>query len=242
MKGAVIDSNNTSAFGTITDYKSAGNYEFNYIKAKSGNIIELKNKLTRSYEIPVGKVQLIRVPYYQKVTITSTLPVFEPNTGREMIPGGGDAALAPQIKEAVEKNYNVAGNDSSDAALFKKEMTWEKQFVEMGGKLMAGVDPTGAGRTIPGYADRHVLELLVEAGFSLPMAVKICSLNAAEYLGRDKEIGSIEEGKRADLVLIDGDIQKDIHAVRNTEIVFRNGIGYDSKKLFESVKGKVGLY
>ena len=178
----------------------------------------------------------------KKVTITSTLPVLEPNTGREMIPGGGDAALAHQIKEAVEKNYNVAGNDSSDAALFKKEMTWEKQFVEMGGKLMAGVDPTGAGRTIPGYADRHVLELLVEAGFSLPMAVKICSLNAAEYLGRDKDIGSIEEGKRADLVLIDGDIQKDIHAVRNTEIVFRNGIGYDSKKLFESVKGMVGLH
>jgi len=178
----------------------------------------------------------------KKVTITSTLPVFEPNTGREMIPGGGDAPLAPQVKEAVEKNYNAAGNDSSDAALFKKEMTWEKQFVELGGKLMAGVDPTGAGRTIPGYADRHVLELLVEAGFSLPMAVKICSLNAAEYLGRDKEIGSIEEGKRADLVLIDGDIQKDIHAVRNTEIVFKNGVGYDSKKIFESVKGMVGLH
>ncbi len=178
----------------------------------------------------------------KKVSITSTLPVFEPNTGREMIPGGGEAALAPQIKEAVEKNYHAAGNDTSDAALFKKEMAWEKQFVEMGGRLMAGVDPTGAGRTIPGYADRHTLELLVEAGFSLPMAVKICSLNAAEYLGRVKEIGSIEEGKRADLVLIDGDIQKDIHAVRNTEIVFKNGIGYDSKKIFESVKGMVGLH
>jgi imidazolonepropionase-like amidohydrolase len=179
----------------------------------------------------------------KKVTVTSTLPVFEPNTGREMIPGGGDDALAPQIKETVEKNYNAqAGKDSSDAALFKKEMAWEKQFVEMGGRLMAGVDPTGAGRTIPGYADRHTLELLVEAGFSLPMAVRICSLNAAEYLGRDKEIGSIEEGKRADLVLIDGDIQKDIRAVRNTEIVFKNGIGYDSKKMFESVKGMVGLH
>ena len=179
----------------------------------------------------------------KKVAITSTLPVFEPNTGREMIPGAGDAALAPQIKEAVEKNYKAqAGKDTSDAVLFKKEMAWEKQFVEMGGRLMAGVDPTGAGRTIPGYADQHTLELLVEAGFSLPTAVKICSLNAAEYLGRDKEIGSIANGKRADLVLIDGDIQKDIRAVRNTEIVFKNGIGYDSKKIFESVKGMVGLY
>jgi len=187
--------------------------------------------------------ELMKFLIEKKVAITSTLPVFEPNTGREMIPGGGEAALAPQIKEAVEKNYNAqAGKDSSDADLFKKEMAWEKQFVEMGGRLMAGVDPTGAGRTIPGYADRHTLELLVEAGFSLPMAVRICSLNAAEYLGRDKEIGSIEEGKRADLVLIDGDIQKDTHAVRNTEIVFKNGIGYDSKKIFDSVKGMVGLH
>ena len=179
----------------------------------------------------------------KKVAITSTLPVFEPNTGREMIPGDGESALAPQIKETVEKNYKAqAGKDTSDVALFKKEMAWEKQFVEMGGRLMAGVDPTGAGRTIPGYADRHTLELLVEAGFSLPMAIKICSLNAAEYLGREKEIGSIEEGKRADLVLINGDIQKDIRAVRNTEIVFKNGIGYDSKKIFESVNGMVGLH
>src|SRR4030095_11936942 len=127
---------------------------------------------------------LIKFLIEKKVAITSTLPVFEPNTGREIIPGAGDAALAPQIKEAVEKNYNAqAGKDTSDAVLFKKEMAWEKQFVEMGGRLMAGVDPTGAGRTIPGYADRHTLELLVEAGFSIPMAVKICSLNAAEYLG-----------------------------------------------------------
>src|SRR5436190_10200827 len=52
----------------------------------------------------------------KKVTLTSTLPVFEPNTGREMIPGGGDAALAPQIKEAVEKGYNLSvGKNSSEA-------------------------------------------------------------------------------------------------------------------------------
>ncbi len=187
--------------------------------------------------------ELMRFLIEKKVTLTSTLPVFEPYTGREVIPGDGENALAPQVKEAVEKNYNASiGKDSSDIALFKKEMTWEKQFVEMGGRLMAGVDPTGAGRTIPGYADRHVLELLVEAGFTFSQAVKICSLNAAEYLGRDKEIGTVAAGKRADLVLINGNPEKEIKNVRNTEIVFKNGIGYDSKKLFESVNGKVGLY
>jgi hypothetical protein len=179
----------------------------------------------------------------KKVAITSTLPVFEPNTGREMIPGGGENALAPQIKEVVEKNYNAsAGKDTADVTLFKKEMAWEKKFVELGGRLMAGVDPTGAGRTIPGYADQHTLELLVEAGFTVTQAVKICTLNAAEYLGREKEIGTIAPGKKADLVLMNGDPEKEIKAVRNTEIVFKHGVGFDSKKLFESVNGKVGLY
>ena len=58
----------------------------------------------------------------------------------------------------------------------------------------------------------------------------------------NKETGTIEVGKRADLVLIEGDLSKDVTAIRNMEIVFKNGIGFDSKKIFESVKGKVGAY
>jgi imidazolonepropionase-like amidohydrolase len=187
--------------------------------------------------------ELMQYLIKKNVAITSTLPVFEPYTGREIFPGDGGSAVTAAIKEVVEKNYGAALNkDSSGAAMFKKEMAWEKQFVDMGGRLMAGVDPTGASRTIPGYANRHVLELLVEAGFTFSQAVKICSLNAAEYLRREKEIGTIAVGKRADLVLINGDPERQIKDVRNTEVVFKNGVGYDSKKLFESVNGKVGLY
>lgn len=179
----------------------------------------------------------------KKVTVTSTLPVFEPYTGREVFPGGGDSALIPQIREKLEKLWqSQQGKDSSARILFKKEMAWEKRFVDMGGRLMAGIDPTGAGRVIPGYADRHVLELLVEAGFPFVQAMKICSFNAAEYMGREKEIGTIAVGMQADLVLLDGNPDKNIKDIRNTELVFKHGIGYDSKKIFESVKGKVGMY
>lgn len=73
MKGAIIDSTNTASFGNITDYKSAGNYEFNYVKSRTGNAIELKNKIIRTYEIPTGKVQLIRVPYFTNYVVTDTL-------------------------------------------------------------------------------------------------------------------------------------------------------------------------
>ena len=81
----------------------------------------------------------------------------------------------------------------------------------------------------------------MEAGFTPMQAIKIASLNGAIYLGRDKEIGTIEKGKVADLVLIDGDLEKDIKNIRNTEIVFKKGVGFDSKMIFNSVKGKVGL-
>ncbi len=179
----------------------------------------------------------------KNVTITSTLPVFEPYTDREIFPGDGGEALTPAVRAVIEKNSTASiGKDSAGRAMFRKEMVWEKQFVNMGGKLMAGIDPTGAGRVIPGYADRHIPELLVEAGFTFPEAIKICSLNAAQYLGREKEVGTVEVGKRADLVLINGDPTKQVKTMRNTETVFKNGIGFDSKKLFESVKGKVGLY
>ncbi len=187
--------------------------------------------------------QLMRLLIEKNVTLTSTLTVFEPFTGREAIPGGGADALLPQLRDEIEKGYNEALNrDSGATRLFIKEMSWEKKFVTMGGHLMAGTDPTDDGRVIPGYADRHMLELLTEAGFSFPEAVKICSLNAAVYLGIAKETGTVAVGKKADLVLIGGDPETHIAAVRNTEIVFKNGVGFDSKKLFESLRGTVGRY
>ena len=186
---------------------------------------------------------LMRFLIDKKVVLTSTLNVFEPNTGREAIPGGGGDALLPQVKEMVEKGYRDGVNhDPGKSSLFKKEMAWEKKFVALGGTLMAGTDPTDDGRVVPGYADRHALELLTEAGFSFPEAVKICSLNAAVYLGISKESGTVAIGKKADLVLIGGDPETHISDVRNTEIVFKNGVGFDSRKLFESLKGTVGRY
>lgn len=73
MQGATITETNSAAFGDVSNYGNAGNYEFNYVKSKSGNQVELLNKITKNYDIPDGKVQLIRVPYYQNYTTTSKL-------------------------------------------------------------------------------------------------------------------------------------------------------------------------
>jgi hypothetical protein len=127
-------------------------------------------------------------------------------------------------------------------ALFKRDMQLEHDFVKAGGLLLAGPDPTGNGGVVPGFGDQREIELLVEAGFSPVEAIKIATWNGAAYLGRENQIGSIAVGKNADLVVIKGDPSKKISDVENVEIVFRDGVAYDSQKLLESVRGRYGEY
>ena len=178
----------------------------------------------------------------KNVTLTYTPTVFEPYTNREVVPGGGIVALAPFLKEQIQGIYDAAVHkDSVRTRLFVKEMKRIKQFYAMGGKLVVGTDPTGAGRTIAGYSNQRMIELLAETGFSITEAIKISTLNGAVYLGIASETGTVEAGKKADLVLIDGDPEKNVSDIRKMEIVFKEGIGFSSKKIFDSVKGKLGL-
>ncbi len=177
------------------------------------------------------------------VTITSTLPVFEPYTGREIIPGGGLDAVVQPLREKIMLLWSrKQGMDSVAQEMFKKEMYWEKQFFDMGGKLTSGTDPTSAGRTVAGYANQRSIELLVEAGFTIEQALMISTKNGAEFLGILDKKGTLEPGKNADFVILDGDLRKDVSVIRNMETVFKDGVGFDSQKLFESVKGQVGLH
>ena len=125
-------------------------------------------------------------------------------------------------------------------AAFKKEMEFEHAFVQAGGLLLAGLDPTGMGGVIAGFGDQREVELLVEAGFTPVEAIHIATFNGAQYLGEADKIGTIAPGKQADLVVIKGDPSKKIDDIENVETVFKDGLGYDSAKLIESVRGVVG--
>jgi imidazolonepropionase-like amidohydrolase len=103
------------------------------------------------------------------------------------------------------------------------------------------VDPTGNGGALPGYGDQRNYELLREAGFSPEETVQIMSLNGARVLGVDRTLGSVEQGKLADLVVIRGDLAADPAVIKQVVTVFKDGIGYDSAKLLALVKGRVGI-
>jgi len=186
------------------------------------------------------------------VAMTSTLPVFEMDVpGRPSMQPRMLDALTSEARSAVlinklrttdqariQKRY---GTDVSPwQAAFKKEMEFERAFVKAGGTLLAGLDPTGMGGIVAGYGDQREVELLVEAGFTPLEAIHIATYNGAQYLGELDKIGTIAAGKQADLVVIKGDPSQKIEDIENVEIVFKDGIGYDSAKLIESVKGLVG--
>jgi imidazolonepropionase-like amidohydrolase len=72
-------------------------------------------------------------------------------------------------------------------------------------------------------------------------AIQIMTLNGAKILGVDKQLGTITVGKTADLVVIRGNPIAEPATIRQVTTVFKDGVGYDSAKLIDSVKGLVGI-
>jgi imidazolonepropionase-like amidohydrolase len=187
---------------------------------------------------------LIRDLIAHHVVISSTLPLYESLTASPDSDASFEktrALLAPGPREVVTGlRQNLRDSKTPWAALLQKEMQFERRFVRAGGVLTTGPDPSGYGAVIAGVGDWRCLELLVEAGFTPIEAISIATANGALALGQRDRIGTIESGKVADLVLVRGDPSTRIADVENVEIVFKNGIGLNSKKLMDSVRGTVG--
>ncbi|HEY4900417.1 MAG TPA: amidohydrolase family protein [Terriglobales bacterium] len=189
--------------------------------------------------------ELIATLIKAHVAITSTLPVFEHSVpGRPPLRPDVLDAMSPEARTAFLYAQNVrasrpAGNS---AEMFQRDMQLEHAFAEAGGLLLAGPDPTGNGGTLPGFGDQREIELLVEAGFIPVEAIKIATMNGAIYMGKQDRIGSIAPGKNADMVVIKGNPASKIEDIEKVEIVFKDGVGYDSQKLFDSVRGRYGQY
>jgi len=186
--------------------------------------------------------ELIRNLVSHHVAVTSTLPVFEASApGRPKLQRRTLDAMSAESAQSYLTARAGVPLDSPMTSLMRKEMDFEVAFVKAGGLLLAGPDPTGNGGVLPGFGDQREVELLVEAGFTPVEAIHIATENGAIYLGRQDRIGTLAPGKQADLVLINGDPSKNIDEIENVETVFKSGVGYDSKKLIDSVRGQVGI-
>jgi imidazolonepropionase-like amidohydrolase len=195
--------------------------------------------------------ETIKTLVAKKVAITSTLPVFE--AGGAPLAQSGIGAASALLNQRVLNTMSTDARvrylqararvsaESNFIALLRKAMDFERAFVQAGGLLIAGLDPTGNGGIVAGFGDLRQVELLVEAGFTPVEAIKIASFNGAKFLGEDARIGSIAPGKQADLMVVKGNPAANISDIEKVEIVFKDGVGFDSEKLVQSVQGLVGV-
>jgi enamidase len=176
--------------------------------------------------------------------VVSTLAVYETfNLTRARLDPDMLALLHPDTRAEVEHNHRSLASTPYTVSerLLDKMMRWERDFVAAGGLLGAGSDPWGTG-LLPGYGNLRNYELLVEAGFEPEQAIRIMTLNGARILGEDADVGSVEAGKLADLVVVRGDPVARPADIYEVVTVFRGGLGFDSARLRAAVAGRVGVY
>lgn len=201
-----------------------------------------------NYEVePRGEVarSVIRTMVKNRVSMTSTLAVYEPFVAKRPTREPRVLqAMAPEVRASYLRfrdQVDSAGTSALSESGFKGAIEFEKAFFEAGGLLGAGVDPTGAGGALAGYGDQRNYELFIEGGFTPSQAVQIMTLNGARILGVAKQLGSVERGKLADLVVLKGNLTSDPSAIRSPTLVVKDGVGYDPAKLIKSVEGRVGI-
>jgi imidazolonepropionase-like amidohydrolase len=169
-------------------------------------------------------------------TVDVTLATFEGMfTGR---PGQASPDFAPILKRLpaqVQRGAFAGGlpvtaeKDQLYKDSYQAMLRMTKRMYDAGIPILAGTD------AIAGIMLHRELELEVEAGIPPAKALQIATFNAARLLKQDKDLGSIVSGKRADLVLVEGNPAENISDVRRCRLVMKNGVEYKSADLYSSV-------
>ena len=108
------------------------------------------------------------------------------------------------------------------------------KLVELTGRLHKAGVPIVAGTDGEGRELVRELELYEKGGLSKAEALKTATINAAKLVGADKRTGSIAVGKEADLILVDGDVSRDLGALRRVLTVVSDGLVMDGDALREA--------
>ncbi|MBI3348690.1 MAG: amidohydrolase family protein [Burkholderiales bacterium] len=154
--------------------------------------------------------------------VDPTMTAFEGQyTQRQGQPNPSYAMVAANLPAVVQRGFLSAEVDLDDAKAKRWGASWKvmtdllRRMHAAGIPLVSGTDATA------GFALQRELELYVQAGIPAAQALKIATWNGAKYSDRLAEIGSIERGKRADLLLVDGDPVADIRAIRRVALVIQ---------------------
>jgi imidazolonepropionase-like amidohydrolase len=118
------------------------------------------------------------------------------------------------------------GMDAKYRASYRRMLDFVAALYKAGVPIVAGTD------ALSGFALHRELELYVEAGIPAPEVLRIATLGAAQIARQDKDLGTIEPGKLADFIIVEGDPTKNISDVRKVVTVVKDGRVFDPKAIY----------
>jgi imidazolonepropionase-like amidohydrolase len=194
--------------------------------AKYGKDVDLDSPAMKAFYAELAK---------RKTIIDPTLTVWEPlmtSDGSTLSPEYSPFAdIAPP---AVARGWKISGYPLFDGLTrddfhksFDKMVGLVDRLHKAGVRIVAGTD---------GYGLELVreLELYEQAGLTNAEALQTATIVPARMVGMDDRVGSIAKGKTADIILVDGDVSKDLGNLRHVETVFLDGYRLDGKALREA--------
>jgi imidazolonepropionase-like amidohydrolase len=167
-----------------------------------------------------------------------TLNVFEEMfTGRPGVLAPAWAPVLDRMPPQVQRGLRAgggglpvpaspAGMDARYRASFATMQALVKALYDAGVRVVAGTDAA------PGWSLHRELELYAEAGIPAPAVLRLATLGAAEVMRRERDLGSVAEGKLADFVLVDGDPATRVSDLRRTWLVVKGGVAYRPDELY----------
>lgn len=139
-------------------------------------------------------------------------------------------AKAPYVLTSLFAQAGTTPGDTLQSPRFVEMLQVVKALFDAGVPIVAGTD-----KAIPGHSLHRELELYVEAGISPMDVIRLATDGAARVMGVEKEVGTVEVGKRADLILVEGNPLEDFSALRRVTRVVTKGRMYDAGALWRSV-------
>ena len=178
----------------------------------------------------------IRLLQQKHISLDPTMNIFAGMF--TVFPGDTDASIKPianwmpadqRATITAQSSFAPVAEKADYVASFDRMMQILRKLYDSGILIVSGTDGGEA------FALEHELELYVQAGIPSLNALQCATFNAAKDCGLLSEYGTISEGKRADLILIDGNPASAISDIRRVELVIKNNFEFYPKKLFGSI-------
>jgi cytosine/adenosine deaminase-related metal-dependent hydrolase len=197
----------------------------------------LMTEHARDIDVDSPQVQdFLKLLKERGTTIDNTAAVFEGLfLQRQGQTDPGFVSVAANLPVGLQRSLRTNSMDVNDKNATQYRESWERVLQFIGRMHAAGIPFVAGTDGMAGFTLHRELELYVQAGLTPAEALQVATWNGAKYTGLLDQLGSIERGKRADVILIDGDPAQDISAIRRISLVMKDGVVFYPAEVYEAV-------